>query len=116
MMRTLLASFAVAVPFVCAGLQAAEPVEVATGQKLDSDLGSLPHYAEWHRHSHLSHLVPPQVANAPGEKLDSGLGALPPYAQWDQYPELRHMAASANPRTAVTGVDEQRDRFAVIRR
>lgn len=116
MLRILVVSFAVLVPFVGTGSHAAEPVEVAIGQKLDSGLGDLPHYAEWHRHSHLSHLVPAQVANAAGEKLDSGLGRLPPYAQWHQHPELRHMAASATPRTAGTDTDDQRDRVAVIRR
>lgn len=63
------------------------------GQKLDSDLGSLPPYAEWRLHPHLKRLVVAETGKAPGEKLDSGLGELPPYATWDRYPELKRLAA-----------------------
>ena len=67
------------------------------GQKLDSDLGSLPAYGEWHRHAQLKRLVVSDVGVvvATGEKIDSGLGNLPPYASWDRHPELRRFASPA---------------------
>lgn len=48
------------------------------GEKLDSGLGDLPHYAQWADKTGQTQ----QAARVPGESLDSGLGELPPYAQW----------------------------------
>ncbi len=53
----------------------------ASGQKLDSGLGKLPHYSQWAKHPKLAALA--AAANhVPGEKLDSGLGQLPHYSKW----------------------------------
>jgi len=56
---------------------AESPRAVVPGEKLDSGLGSLPHYSRW---------ADPRgrvVATAvPGESLDSGLGELPHYRLW----------------------------------
>ena len=56
---------------------AESPRPMVAGEKLDSDLGSLPHYSRW---------ADPRgrvVATAvPGESLDSGLGELPHYRLW----------------------------------
>lgn len=60
-------------------VQAAEPssVTAVAGEKIDSGLGSLPHYSRW---------ADPRgrvVASAvPGESLDDGLGELPHYRAW----------------------------------
>ncbi len=50
----------------------------ATGQKLDSGLGDLPHYLKWSDPSG-RHPTGHRVA---GESLDSGLGELPHYSKW----------------------------------
>ncbi|HKC45492.1 MAG TPA: hypothetical protein VKC64_16795 [Burkholderiales bacterium] len=41
--------------------------------KIDSGLGTLPHYLQWRE---------PWVYATPAEKIDSGLGSLPHYSQW----------------------------------
>lgn len=55
------------------------PEPFVSGQKLDSGLGSLPHYSQWADRSgrgvHSSTTVI-------GESLDDGLGNLPHYAKW----------------------------------
>ena len=56
----------------------AQRASAVAGEKLDSGLGSLPHYSLW---------AEPRTARAallavPGESLDSGLGELPPYRLW----------------------------------
>jgi hypothetical protein len=47
------------------------------GEKLDSGLGSLPHYSRW---------ADPRgrvvATSVPGESLDNGLGELPHYRLW----------------------------------
>lgn len=48
----------------------------ATGQKLDSGLGELPHYRYWADKSGKN----PLAARIAGEKLDSGLGDIAPYS------------------------------------
>ena len=60
------------------------------GEKVDSGLGSLPHYSQWKADGRLAHLV---VASVPGEKVDNGLGSLPHYSQWKDHPELYVLVA-----------------------
>jgi hypothetical protein len=48
------------------------------GQKLDSGLGSLPHYSQWTDKSGRV-ATPHRVA---GESIDDGLGGLPHYRYW----------------------------------
>ena len=48
------------------------------GQKLDSGLGGLPHYAQWADPSGRD----PMDHHVRGESLDDGLGELPHYSQW----------------------------------
>jgi hypothetical protein len=91
MKRHLLLSLALVAPLAFSLAQAEE--SVVAGEKLDSDLGSLPPYAEWHLHAHLKRLVAEETGTASGEKLDSGLGELPPYATWGRHPELKRLAA-----------------------
>ena len=50
----------------------------ATGQKLDSGLGELPHYSQWLDKSGRH----PTGLRVAGESLDSGLGSLPHYRLW----------------------------------
>jgi len=57
---------------------AAEPSAVV-GEKIDSGLGSLPHYSRW---ADRSGRVVIRVTAVPGESLDDGLGELPHYRQW----------------------------------
>ena len=70
MLRTLVVSFAVLVPFVGTGSHAAEPVEVAIGQKLDSGLGRLPPYAQWHQHPELRHMAASATPRTAGTDTD----------------------------------------------
>ena len=95
MKRTLMVSLMLAAPLAFTMAHAAVADTAVAGQKLDSDLGSLPAYGEWHRHAHLKRLVVSDVGVATGEKIDSGLGDLPPYASWGRHPELRHFASPA---------------------
>lgn len=48
------------------------------GQKVDSGLGSLPHYSLWKDKSGRN----PMGNAVIGESLDDGLGSLPHYSQW----------------------------------
>jgi hypothetical protein len=57
---------------------AAEPSAVV-GEKIDSGLGSLPHYASW---ADKTGRVVIRVTAVPGESLDDGLGELPHYRLW----------------------------------
>lgn len=66
----------------------------AVGEKVDSGLGNLPPFIEWHRHPQLRRLAGRAVAQAEGQKLDSGLGTLPPYAQWNRHPELKALVVA----------------------
>lgn len=50
----------------------------ATGQKLDSGLGDLPHYRYWTDKTGKN----PMADQVAGQKLDSGLGDLPHYRHW----------------------------------
>ena len=54
------------------------------GQKLDSGLGSLPHYRQWADPSGKQMQPTPAAAESKlaGEKIDSGLGELPHYRHW----------------------------------
>jgi len=56
---------------------AESPRAAVAGEKLDSGLGSLPHYSRWADPS--GRVV---AAALPGESLDSGLGELPHYRLW----------------------------------
>jgi hypothetical protein len=92
-MRSLLAvaalAFAAAVP---AHAESPAPRTGVPGEKVDSGLGQLPPFIEWHRHPQLRKLAGRSVARAEGEKVDSGLGDLPPYSQWRDHPELKALA------------------------
>jgi hypothetical protein len=61
-----------------AALCVAVSASAVEGQKLDSGLGSLPHYSKWADKSGRT----PMAARVAGESLDNGLGALPHYSQW----------------------------------
>ncbi len=63
--------------------------------KIDSGVGELPPYAEWHRHPELARLV--QAHKVEGEKLDSGLGELPHYREWHRYPNLARSVVEPAP-------------------
>lgn len=56
----------------------AQSANTVAGEKLDSGLGSLPHYSKW--------ATPAggklAAARVEGESLDSQLGELPHYSQW----------------------------------
>ena len=93
MKRTLIVSLMLAAPLAYALAQVEVSDTVLLGQDLDSGLGSLPPYGEWHRHAQLKRLVISDVHALTGEKIDSGLGDLPPYARWGHHPDLRRFAA-----------------------
>jgi hypothetical protein len=59
-------------------LSHAAPQGAVAGQKLDSGLGSLPHYSQWIDKSGAD----PIGARVLGESIDNGLGDLPHYSQW----------------------------------
>jgi hypothetical protein len=50
----------------------------SAGQKIDSGLGSLPHYSKWIDKTGRD----PMGARILGESLDDGLGSLPHYSKW----------------------------------
>ncbi|MBI3371447.1 MAG: hypothetical protein HY017_06775 [Betaproteobacteria bacterium] len=55
------------------------------GEKLDSGLGSLPHYSRWAQEAVLKTAGAAATragTRVNGEKLDSGLGELPHYRDW----------------------------------
>ena len=56
----------------------AQPANTVVGEKLDSGLGSLPHYAQWGTPS----AVKAVVGQVDGESLDNQLGELPHYRLW----------------------------------
>lgn len=58
---------------------AAEPSSAVVGEKIDSGLGSLPHYSRW---ADRTGSVVIRVTAVPGESLDDGVGELPPYRLW----------------------------------
>ena len=58
--------------------------------KIDSGLGALPPYSEWHKHPELARFT---VHSVRGEKIDSGLGELPPYSEWKNHPTLARLVA-----------------------
>jgi hypothetical protein len=60
-------------------LHAADKSVAVVGEKLDSGLGSLPHYSRW---ADRSGRVVIRVTAVPGESLDDGLGELPHYRLW----------------------------------
>ncbi len=74
-LRSCLAALAM-VSITCT-VQAA-PDTVVIGQKLDSGLGSLPHYSKWADPTGRT----PMSSRVVGESLDDGLGALPHYSRW----------------------------------
>jgi hypothetical protein len=64
---------------LCLSLPAqAQPDRAVIGQKLDSGLGSLPHYSKWLDRSGRA----PMGGRVAGESLDNGLGELPHYSKW----------------------------------
>lgn len=60
-------------------LHAADTSTAVTGEKLDSGLGSLPHYSRW---ADKTGRVVIRVTAVPGESLDDGVGELPHYRLW----------------------------------
>jgi hypothetical protein len=74
----------------------AADLQAASAQKLDSDLGNLPPYSEWHRHAHLKHMVIAAPEMDPNGKIDNGLGELPPFSVWNQHPSLEHIYKMAD--------------------
>ena len=72
-----MAALIAASAFLCAFATAGDAPGLA-GQKLDSGLGTLPHYSLWGDRTGGS-MVADESA---GQKLDSGLGELPHYNQW----------------------------------
>ena len=77
-MKTSLFACVAAALLVAAGPAVCGPDAGVAGQKLDSGLGSLPHYANWLDRSG-RHPVGQKVV---GESLDDGLGQLPHYSTW----------------------------------
>ena len=67
---------------------AGEPVP---GEKLDTGLGNLPPYADWHRTPGLAGIATAEASQIPAAKQDNGLGALPPYSEWHRHPELSRL-------------------------
>ena len=70
---------AAAATLICSATSAqADRVNAVTGEKLDSGLGSLPHFSRWAdpRAGRVA------VQRLPGESLDSGLGQLPHHRLW----------------------------------
>jgi hypothetical protein len=61
------------------GAAAVAQTSKVSGEKLDSGLGSLPHYSQWKDRTGKSVVATTQVE---GQKLDSGLGDLPHYSKW----------------------------------
>jgi hypothetical protein len=88
MPRRLLACLIAGTALAFGAAHASEPQPAVPGEKLDSGLGSLPPYGQWHRHPELQRFVVPDADRVLGEKLDSGLGDLPAYSQWKDHPEL----------------------------
>jgi hypothetical protein len=83
------------VPFACG---AENPVtdrqHRVVGEKLDSGLGSLPHYRHWAtRHATGEPVALSQ--RVPGEKLDSGLGSLPHYRHWTKHSATKRLVVLA---------------------
>lgn len=79
MKNKLFVSLSAAAMLLAAGTAMSGPKAVPVeGQKLDSGLGELPHYAKWSDASGRG-MRPTQV---PGESLDDGLGQLPHYSKW----------------------------------
>ena len=71
------------------------------GEKLDSGLGSLPHYSRWAEQGVLNTAgaaATRAATRVAGEKLDSGLGELPHYRDWKD-PSGRAVTAAAAQRT-----------------
>jgi hypothetical protein len=56
----------------------AAPQGAVAGQKIDSGLGSLPHYSKWLDKSGAD----PMGTRVLGESIDNGLGDLPHYSTW----------------------------------
>ncbi|MDP1533261.1 MAG: hypothetical protein Q8L92_06715 [Rubrivivax sp.] len=77
MKNSLFLSVAAAM-ILAAGPAVSSPDKAVVGQKLDSGLGSLPHYSKWADptgRNPVSHKVA-------GESLDDGVGSLPHYSKW----------------------------------
>lgn len=70
------------------------------GEKLDSGLGSLPHYSRWAQEGVLGPAGAPatRATHVVGEKIDSGLGELPHYREWKD-PSGHAVTAAAAQRT-----------------
>lgn len=71
------------------------------GEKLDSGLGSLPHYSRWAQEGVLNTsgaAATGAATRVAGEKLDSGLGELPHYRDWKD-PSGRTVTAEGAQRT-----------------
>lgn len=81
-MKPFTTILAIAAVFAAAGAaHAAGLAPVVVGQKLDSGLGSLPHYSQWTDRSGRN-VVAVNSTRVEGESLDDGVGSLPHYSKW----------------------------------
>jgi hypothetical protein len=67
-----------AVLMLAAGPALSGPAVHVAGEKLDSGLGSLPHYSKWADPTGRN----PMGSRVAGESLDDGVGELPHYSKW----------------------------------
>jgi hypothetical protein len=86
-----LMGFAVVAALAGAMTDVAVAGEPVAGEKLDTGLGNLPPYAEWHRTPGLAVIAAAGSLGTPAAKQDNGLGALPPYSEWHRHPELARL-------------------------
>jgi hypothetical protein len=63
MYSKFIAGSVIAVSFLFAGAAASDQPTMS-GEKLDSGLGALPPYGEWHKHPELAHMVAPEMGPA----------------------------------------------------
>jgi hypothetical protein len=78
MKTRLCVSLSAAVLILAAGPALSGPAAAVAGEKLDSGLGSLPHYSQWADPTGRN----PMGSRVAGESLDDGLGELPHYSKW----------------------------------
>ncbi len=78
MKSQLLAALSATALMLAAAPALSGPAASVAGQKLDSGLGALPHYATWADPTGRN----PMGSRVAGESLDDGLGTLPHYSKW----------------------------------
>jgi len=82
-------------PLACGeGRPIADKQHHVAGEKLDSGLGSLPHYRHWEKRDATGGSVA-LAQRIPGEKLDSGLGSLPHYRHWANHSATKRLVVLA---------------------